>query len=103
MTDVYQPGDVALYPRTSSHVLVVAELIADVYLAVTINPAENPGKPDTSTGLYYVEDVDGYIVPTLVRAYRAPELAGRVAHVGNDPAFDLTRALYIAALGGKPA
>lgn len=95
----YEPGDIAMGDGPGRYVLVIAEIIADVYLAAAIIAAENPVIPGSATGSYYVEAVDGYVVPTLVRAYRAEELEDHVSTIAGTRPFDLTRSLYRAALG----
>lgn len=94
MSTIYQPGDIAEYNDADRTVLIIGEIIGDVYLGAAIAPAENPVIPGSATGLYYVESIDGYIVPTLVRAYRADELGTRSTNITGSRPFDLTRSLY---------
>lgn len=102
MITIYQPGDIAAYNDDDDQtVLIIGEIIGDVYLGAAIAPAESPVIPGSATGLYYVESIDGYIVPTLVRAYRADELGTRSTNIASSRPFDLARSLYRGMLGSS--
>ena len=99
MSTIYQPGDIAAYDDDDQTVLIIGEIIGDVYLGAAIAPAEKPVIPGIATGFYYVESIDGYIVPTLVRAYRADELGARSTNIAGSRPFELMRSLYRGIFG----
>lgn len=97
----YWPGDLIRHGRHTTHVLILSRpIVPDVFLGAGVIPAGENG-PGDSTVPFYLPEVDGLVVPTLVRAYRSDELGAVVAKT-NGGAFDLACVVLLAALEGRP-